>query len=527
MAIVRTARFRFPVLRLLVGRFRPSGITITGLRLSLLRDAHGRENWRNQDDGEGDGGSPLNLRRLRITDARILYRDGKNDRRFLVRAAADTRSVRLNGTGFVQGVPVRVRAQGAPVRGSTAWPFYATLDGDVVAITMKGVMDRPLDPQHMTAVVHARARDLKLIDAVIEVGLFGTQPVDLTARVRHDPDRWALTDLKGRIGRSSLSGQITAQKTDERTRLNGAIASDGLDFDDLASDAGRAQAAAVEREQGLKLVPATRINLASLDNIDGRLVVDIRRVLPGRRPTAIRSIKGVMVLDRSHVVATDLVAALDQGRITGTVTVDQRGRPHPLVGLDLRLTGSSVDAIAGGNGRVTGDVSGRVLLAGVGDTIRAAVGASSGRLGLVARDGGLPTDVARALGFDLGAVFASGDDRARLRCVVAGFAVAHGTGTATTFVVDTSESQLVGEGTLSFPSESLNLTLSGHAKAGLLHLPGTAFMTGTIREPNVVVPPGIKSIGNIITALGREITGANGTSATDADCGALAARVLR
>jgi hypothetical protein len=36
----------------------------------------------------------------------------------------------------------------------------------------------------------------------------------------------------------------------------------------------------------------------------------------------------------------------------------------------------------------------------------------------------------------------------------------------------------------------------------------------------------VKSVGNIFKAIGRAISGDNGPRATDADCGALAARAL-
>ena len=42
-------------------------------------------------------------------------------------------------------------------------------------------MDAPLDTDHMTLAMTARAGDLKLIDAVIEAGLFGTQAVRMSA----------------------------------------------------------------------------------------------------------------------------------------------------------------------------------------------------------------------------------------------------------------------------------------------------------------------------------------------------------
>ncbi|MEX7362763.1 hypothetical protein AB2C21_33535, partial [Pseudomonas aeruginosa] len=75
-------------------------------------------------------------------------------------------------------------------------------------------------------------------------------------------------------------------------------------------------------------------------------------------------------------------------------------RKTPTVAIDLRLRGSSVQALAGGRGDFSGNVSARVRLKGPGETIRAAVGNADGSIGFVARDGQLPQGIAAALGFD-------------------------------------------------------------------------------------------------------------------------------
>jgi hypothetical protein len=40
----------------------------------------------------------------------------------------------------------------------------------------------------------------------------------------------------------------------------------------------------------------------------------------------------------------------------------------------------------------------------------------------------------------------------------------------------------------------------------LLRLPGAAFLTGTLSAPEIVVPAQVKSVGNVLKALGRAIT---------------------
>ena len=75
-------------------------------------------------------------------------------------------------------------------------------------------------------------------------------------------------------------------------------------------------------------------------------------------------------------------------------------------------------------------------------------------------------------------------------------------------------------------AEAIRLT-GAPKRDAILRLPGSATMTGTLSRPDIVVPPEVKSVGNVFKALGRAITGRQGPVAQDADCEELSARVLR
>ncbi len=528
---LREARVRFPVWPLLTGTFQPRDIAVSGLQLTLVRDKAGRTNWSRPGEPES-GGSSTDIKGLVVRDSVIRYRDAKRDRSAVVAFASDAKGLRAQGTGMIRNLPVRIALTGGsvaqPVPGP--WPFRAAIDGKALRMRAIGRMDRPLDTDAMTLDVDARAADLRLIDAVIEAGLFGTQPVAITAHVRHEAPRWIVTALKGTIGRSDLSGHVTVDKRDGRTRLDGAVASNRLDFDDLSSDEGLAKGAALERAIGPRLIPNTRIDLSNIDRTDGRIAVRVARVFSRGGATSVTGVQGVLTLDRQRLQVEPLTIRLAGGTARGAVTIDQRGGARsPTLTVDLRLTGTRVEALAGTDGAFTGRVAAHARLTGRGETIRAAIGASRGRIGFVVRDGALPARYAAALGFDAGrALLADDDARARLRCMVLALDVAGGRGRTAPLVVDTSASQLRGEGTVSFPAERIDFRLSGAPKGrSLLRLPGAAFMTGTLSDPVLTVPAEVKSAGNIFKAIGRAITGRQGPTATDADCAGLAARALR
>lgn len=531
--LARVARMQigFNSLSLLSGRLALHDVSIDGARLYLFRAADGRESWQGTTGRGGKGGG--GLQDLVVRQSQLTYVDEKRDRRFDLRVASDPKiGLRVRGDGTIRDTPVRVAAQGPAISSVNEgkWPFDVRLAGRELTMHVKGVMAAPLDTQHMSLEVTAEASDLKLVDAIIEAGLFRTQPVSLSASVRREPDKWLVDRLSGRIGRSDLSGKLSLNKEGERTKLDGSLESRQLDFDDLSSDEGLRRGAAKKAAIGPRIVPDTRINLAKIGKTDARLRFKVARIVSRHGPSTITSLAGALTLDNRVLTVSPLTIGLREGRITGRAVVDQgNNRPVPLLRLDLRLSDSSIPALAGGGGSVSGRVDARAQLAGRGSTIRQAVGNADGRIGLAARRGALPKEIAEALGFDAGGALLSGsDDRAVLRCVIVGADLRGGRGRVGPFVVDTSQSRLDGQGTITFPDERLAIRLTGAPKHdAVLRLPGAATMSGTISEPDIVVPREVKSVGNVLKALGRAITGKQGPVAQDADCGALARQVLR
>lgn len=526
LARIDSLRLRIAVLPLMFGSVHPELLEARGVHLDLVRRADGMENWREKKSG-GKGG--LDLSGIARSDGTIRYRDAKQDRELLLRFAADPRTgIAGDGTGKVAGNPVVARFKGPAPQTGRAWPFTASIEGAALSMKLAGTMAAALQTNRMTFSVDARADDLKLVDRVIEAGLFGTQPVALHAAVERSPGQWRIRRLEGTVGASRIDGRLDVKKIGERTRLDGQVHSSALDFDDLASDAGKAAAVALERTQGIKIVPNLRVNVRKIDHTDGRIAFKVDRIVSGRRPSALRSASGVLDIDHRLLKIEQLRIGLSQGEIAGGATVDQRqGQAEPTVTLALDLRGSSIDALAGGNGAIDAPVSGRVRLTGVGSTIREAVGRSSGSIGLYAGQGVLPEKLARLLGFDVGAIFSSSDDRASLRCAAIGLAMSRGVGRLSSLIVDTSASQSRGTGSIRFPEEAIAVSLTGAPKGNAsLRLPGSASVRGSIRQPEVVIPKSVKSVGNVLKAIGHSLSGKEGPRASDADCQAIRGAVL-
>jgi uncharacterized protein involved in outer membrane biogenesis len=516
---------RFEVLPLLRGKFDLQALAIDGGRVAMVRTRDGRKNW--APDKRGEGGSAKAITSLTVRNLVIDYRDAVQNRRFSITVASDGQGFRAVGTGSIDERPVRVALTGPTIRDDGDWPFTARVDGPTITVDARGVMASPLNTRRMTVDLTARADDLKTLDALIEAGLFGTQPVNLTARVRHDDPTWIVERLSGTIGRSRLAAaNATVTKADGRTGIDGKLQFATLSFDDLATDEGRARAAALERRIGPRVVPGTRINLAKMDDLDGTLAIRVDRLLDA---DGLRSLDATLAIDHSRLTVQPLIVRLAQGQITGQVVVDQRGeRAVPKAAFDLKLTGSRISTFAGG-APVDAPLRARLTLVGSGDTIRAAIGRSDGMIGFAATNGTLPAKFASLLGADVARGVTTDDDaRARLRCMALRLDVTKGVGRLDPLVIDTSRAQTRGQGRVNLSDETLAIALTGTPKERtLLRLDRPVQVTGRLQSPQVRIPPAVKSAGGILRMLGKAITGDQGPLAGNADCNALVGRALR
>jgi uncharacterized protein involved in outer membrane biogenesis len=531
LARIAHASIGFAALPLLIGRFRPETIAIDGMHLAFVRDASGRESWRADTPGPDDrkGGHPA-IRSLLISNSTLSYTDARRDRRFTAMLAADGRKgLTLAGVGAIHGEPVQLTAGGNAILGvdpDKPWPFQAEIKGLAVGMTIRGEMDGPLDIGHLSGHITGHANDLVLLDAIIEAGLPGTQPVRLEADVRRDSPDWTVTALTGTIGRSDISGHATIVKREGRTRITGAVSANRFDFGDLSTNEGKRRSASKRARFGDRVVPDTAIDLKTVDRTDGRLDLSVRQLLwPGSSP--FRGLKGTLTLDHSLLTIDPLTLNLTRGRLDGALVIDQRNdapRPRLTVKLDL-LDARLLDFFP--DTAIDGDLRGRIRLAGSGGTIRLAIGQSTGSVALVAERGNIPARTASLLGQDIGrGMTAKKDEQAVLRCAIARLDVAKGIARPNPILIDTSRALTRATGTVNLSDEHLALLLNGVPKQrSVLRLPGAVPINGTIKQPDIQIPKEARSFGNVLKMLGKGL--GQQQVATDSDCRAEAAHALR
>jgi hypothetical protein len=549
MLRVTAARVRLPILKAVFGRgLSISAIRVSGLDANLVRDRDGRSNWSDRSPKDTRESGRGDLSDLIIENGRFTLHDAKRELALAGTVAASAaQGVTVAAAGTFRGRPAQLHAQGAPVVGADPgrpWSFTARLASPILTLAAKGAMAGPLNASAMTLDIAARGTDLKHLDTIIEAGLFGTQPIDLTASVRREGYDWQIDRIAGGVGRSRMSGRATVLKRDGRTKIDAAIRFSQLDFDDLADNTGLAAATALREKTGPRVIPNTRIDLSKMGPTDGTVRVRADRLL-FRGDSVFRSLTGTLTLDHRDLRITNFVAGLVDGRMTGAARVDSRAS-IPTFSTDLRIEGMTLEALVGAPDDVAGPMRGRVRLSGRGDTIREALAHADGKAAFVATGGTIKKTIAYVLGQDLGGALGQalgkGGATVPLRCLVADFRTSRGVLTPAPLIVDSGVSVGEGKGRIVLDGETIAMTVAGQTRGrGVLRITDPIRIGGTLTQPAISVA-GISANERpkakvALKVLGRSIGSALGLRkdapqpprgpAPAVNCNALAAAALR
>lgn len=521
--VARTINVRISIWDIIRGDATPRRILLDGIRLNLVRDKSGRSNWSsNERDDQDDQPNTFDgLDNITVRDFRFTLDDRKRGLQLAgsVDVAAKT-GLAIAAAGEYRGTPAKLTASGGAFEARIApdaYPFTMSLKSPAAEMEANGTMRGILNTRNFDAKITAKAPTLKNLDYLIEAGLFGTQPVNLTATIHHEGRDWIIEKLNGTVGRSHISGNANILKRDGRTKLTGTIHATQLDFDDLADDAGLARAAALRARIGPRIVPNTRINLSKIGKTDIALDFSAARLLT-KNESIFRSLKAKLTLDHRVITASGIVAKMDFGQMTGTMRVDHRvGAPK--LSTDLRFTGGSLQSIVGNPDMITGLVEGRVRLHGSGDTIRQALSGANGKAAMIARNGSIKAIIADVIGQDLGKTIGQAisgpSERDPLHCMIASFNARGGKFAPAPLVISAGSSVGRGFGVIDLDGEQIALTIRGAAiKQSALKIADPIRIGGTLSAPKISVA-GFSSktkptIGGALKIVGTSLGGALG-----------------
>ncbi len=289
-------------------------------------------------------------------------------------------------------------------------------------------------------------------------------------------DSWRTQILDATIGRSHLNGAFVYDAARNPPLLSGRLGGSRLMLVDLGPVVGTTAivpavavgtGAEVKPSQAAgKVLPNRPFDLPTLSAMDANVLIDIANVdLNTSYLEPLEPLRGHLVLQGGVLSLRELEARTAQGRLAGEVGLDGRNAVA-LWNAKLRWDGVRLERwihqkrASGAPPFVSGAMSGQATLTGQGRSTAEILASLKGPLRSELRGGSISHLVIEAAGLDIAqslGVMIKGDDALPVHCAVADLVADRGVLRTRVVVLDTSDSTVWIDGSLSMVSEQLDL----------------------------------------------------------------------
>jgi len=561
---------------LLRGRTVLREILLVKPQVALERRADGEGNWTFGVEAATDAAAPEDrtemplIGRLRIQDGRFLYHDEKAgidiDAEVATVFGANSEGrdrVRLGGRGTMHGEAFRLRMIGGSLlslrENEEPYPLTIELEVGETKGRISGTLADPIKFEGLDLEVALSGPDLGKLQIITGVPLPMTPPYDLKGRLQRDGAIMRIENMAGRVGNSDLGGMVKIDTGRERLYIEADLRSKVLDYRDIGPLIGlrpeeeRApntaamtenQKAAAEKAGQVaakgpppKVLPDAPLAIEQIREVDARVKFRGDKVEAPNTPFS--AVELDLLLENSVLHLRPLKLGVAGGLVNADIRIDARS-DAVLTQYDVKLNKFRLERFlesAGLKDSGSGEINGRIQLVGYGDTVQKSLGSANGDIRLAMDHGSLSNLAMELVGLDIGqaALFwAGGDKQIPLRCFVTDFNVERGLMVPRVFVLDTTDTTVTAEGSISLTQELLGLKIKAHPKdPSLLSARTPININGAFSRPAVSVDAtslaargaGAIALGVLLTPLASILAFIEPGLETDSDCAALLKQV--
>jgi uncharacterized protein involved in outer membrane biogenesis len=536
-------------------------VSIDAPAIDVERDASGRANWDFSRPGarpvNGAAPAPLHIpviQQLSLTNGTLKAVDSVRKLTFDGQVSvaenqntADDHALKLRGSGKLNGKPFKLSLDGEPLIGvqpSKPYGFEIDITAADIKMNAHATIAHPFDLAALQAILHVSGSDLADLYYLTGLALPNTPPYDVSGTLVRDNLRFKVDDFRGKLGSSDVSGNLAIDTSRERPKLTATLVSKQLNLADLAAPLGTqapmrasstlATPAPAPAPAPALLLPDADLQVQRVRGMDADVQFDAASVKTAKMP--MKKVRFHLNLNNGKIALDPLAFSLPQGEFAGTVTIDAQGA-IPQTSIDMKV--SNVDLAqfkpkSATAAPLEGQMLGRVKLRASGTSVHKAAANAQGDITLVVPKGEMREALAELTGIDLsrglGLILTKNEQKTELRCGVANFKAGDGDLKATTFVIDTTNVLVTGQGQIDLKSEALDLALRGQPKkARILRLRTPITIRGSLLQPKIGVQPGklaaqtggAVALGTLLTPVAALLAFVDGGLAKDANCAAL------
>jgi uncharacterized protein involved in outer membrane biogenesis len=513
MAEIKRLDFRVDLIQLLVGHLNIPDIALSAPRVLLEVNKDGTPNWVFKAQDKDKPTQIPEVGALTIDHGSATYRDPRINTDLTVEVntldgqqGAES-MVEVRGKGTFKGMPSTVNARGGALLSLRNPDHPYPINAHAVLGTTKASADGVLiDPLHLKGEninFTLEGSDLALLYPIVGVPLPPTPPYNIAGRLSHSSDLWALSQLKGVVGKSDLRGDISVDVGQKPQFIKANLVSNNLYMADLGGFIGadRGGKPADMRPPSSKLLPIEPFNLEKLRAANADVKFRGAKIMTQKMPLEKMDVH--MLVENGTLKLAPLNFSVAGGSLETQIQMDgrqQRIATHADIvakglHLDKLMPTEKMSAMSAGN------LGGRAKLEMTGNSVSQMLGSANGKAAVIMVGGTVSELALRLSDLDIANSLArliGGDKQTSIRCMVSTLNAVHGDFQIQAMVLDTPKVNLHGTGDVNFSTEALNVLLTAESKTfSLASLRGPISIAGTLKHPTVH-----PEMGNVITRVG-------------------------
>jgi uncharacterized protein involved in outer membrane biogenesis len=492
----------------------------------LEKTTKGDANWELGENPEGAAVSAVApdersefpaIGKILIRDGRLRYIDPTKDTNIELTIsnfkgeAKEAQALVMTGKGTYAKQPMSIKVDGGTLsqlqENKDPYPLKAKLIAGPTSITIDGAVDDVIQLKGLALKTTLKGDNMADLFPLIGVALPPSPPYNVTGNLGYNrgDERWDFKQFSGRMGDSDLGGNLSFTTKGERPKLTGEFISKKLDMNDLAgligappstkpgetaSEEQRAEAAALDESP--YLIPDVPLDISRISAMDADVTFKGQRVINQDVPLD-NFLMHVVLEDRLLNVKPVQFGTAD-GDIRAVINVNARTEPMQIDmdtafrRLSLARLFDNVSEKLGTNNVAKGHIGGLAKLQGSGKSMREFLSSSNGTIGIGMDGGEFSNLLMELMGLDIGqsiSLFAGKDKAVNVNCVVADFAVKDGQMQSNALVIDTSDTNVQGSGTIDFKDERMAITLKPQPKdPSILSAKSDLHINGTLKNPS-------------------------------------------
>ena len=390
------------------------------------------------------------------------------------------------------------------------YPVDLHLVNGTTKASVVGTIQNPASFSGADLHVTFSGQDMSNLYQLTGIPIPATPPFSISSKLNYSKAKIRFTDLTGKLGSSDIEGTLTetpAATKDGRRQVDADLASRRVDLTDLAGFLGgtpgkantpgqtAATKAKVEKANASpNLLPDKPFNLPKINEANVDLRYKGEHII--NKDVPLDDLVVHLVINDGRITVDPLNFAVGTGTIASNFDLDPRGKAlHTKASIKFRQLPLSRLMKATHTFAGAGIVGGDAHLVGTGNSVASILGHGNGGLQLFMSHGGdisaLLVDLA---GLQVGDAVLSAlgvPNKADVQCLVSDFVLTDGTVNTKTFLLATTEANILGSGTVNLDTEKLDLRLSTqatHFSVGSLSTPIN--VGGTLKKPSVLPAAG-------------------------------------